>query len=168
MSTVLRIVEASSAPRNYIARPRPHSSQKQLSQMTEESSCSRKTFGHILAACEWGKPSGKRYFREETTPKPYKNQVFWTARRRRRFFWSISPYISDPGRKSSNIFPPYFGPWWENSLFSHHFPNPGGKLEKAVSHHCGGEKIPLVSPLVSFQWCIERKLNFIWYHRSDD
>ena len=42
VSIVLRIVEASSAPRNHIARPRPHSSQKQLSQMTEASSCSRK------------------------------------------------------------------------------------------------------------------------------
>ena len=127
MSTVLRIVEASSAPRNYIARPRPHSSQKQLSQMTEESSCSRKTFGHILAACEWGKPSGKRYFREETTPKPYKNQVFLTARRRRRFFLKYFPVYFGSWEKIIKyfptifrtlvgkffIFPPFSGPWWE-------------------------------------------------------
>ena len=96
MSTVLRIVEASSAPRNYIARPRPHSSQKQLSQMTEESSCSRKTFGHILAACEWGKPSGKRYFREETTPKPVFPRIFRILGENHQIF---PHHISDPGGK---------------------------------------------------------------------
>ena len=38
------------------------------------------------------------------------------------------------------FFPPYFGPWGEKTLFSPHFPDPGGKIEKAVSPHNGGEK----------------------------
>ena len=41
------------------------------------------------------------------------------------------------------FFPPNFGPWGEKTLFSPHFPDPGGKIEKAVSPHNGGKKIPL-------------------------
>ena len=38
------------------------------------------------------------------------------------------------------FFPPYFGPWGEKTLFPPHFPDPGGKIEKAVSPHNGGKK----------------------------
>ena len=38
------------------------------------------------------------------------------------------------------FFPPYFGPWGGKTLFSPHFPDPGGKIEKAVSPHNGGKK----------------------------
>ena len=48
------------------------------------------------------------------------------ARRRRNIFWGV--------------FPPIFRTQGEKCFISPHFPDPGGKLEKAVSPHRGGKK----------------------------
>ena len=151
MSTVLHIVEASSAPHNYIARPRPHSSQEQLSQMTEECSCSRKTFGHILAACEWGNRLEKGILEKKQLQNPTKPGFFNSPPQAPIFFFEVFPRI--------------FWILGENhQIFSHHISDPGGKilyfptifrtrvgnLKKLFPTIVVGKKIPLMCPKAAY------------------
>ena len=38
-----------------------------------------------------------------------------------------------------NCFPPYSEPWGENKVFSSHFLDPGGKVQKPLSPLMGGK-----------------------------
>ena len=54
-------------------------------------------------------------------------------------FWGIS---SDPGGKSTIIFPPYFGPWWENFYFPTIFRTLVGNLKKLFPTIVVGKNTP--------------------------
>ena len=150
----LRIVEASSAPRNYIGRrqtapaqfaktviPNDRSVFMQSQNIKElykrgtqnvftNTITYRKTFGHMLVACKSKETALNKVIYQKKQLQNPANPGFL-----------ISP--PQAPKNFGGFFPPYFGPWGEKTLFSPHFPDPGGKIEKAVSPHNGGGHIHL-------------------------
>ena len=68
----------------------------------------------------------KAIYEKKQLQNPANPGFFKLARRRRR--------------KILEVFPPIFWTLGGKTLFSPHFPDPGGKIEKAVSPHYGGKK----------------------------